>query len=69
MPADRPSAAHKLVLPGSACWISIAGQVLDGPPGEVIRRLSTFLLIPAGYNRQGFEYRRRSASGALMENR
>ena len=31
-------------------------QVLDGPPGEAIRRLSTFLLIPVGFNRQGFAY-------------
>jgi hypothetical protein len=31
-------------------------QVLDGPPGDATRRLSTFLLIPVGFNRQGFAY-------------
>jgi hypothetical protein len=43
-------------LHGFAPWISIAGQVLDGPPGDTTRRLSSFLLIPVGFNRQGFAY-------------
>jgi len=32
-------------------------QVLDRPPGNTTRRPSSFLLIPVGYNRQGFAYR------------
>jgi hypothetical protein len=43
-------------LHGFTAWISIAAQVLDGPPGDTTRRLSSFLLIPVGYNRQGFAY-------------
>jgi hypothetical protein len=43
-------------LPRFAPWISIKGQVLDGPPGDVARRLSSFLLIPVGSNRQGFAF-------------
>jgi hypothetical protein len=43
-------------LRGFTSWISIAKQVLDGPPGDATRRLSSFLLIPVGYNRQGFAY-------------
>jgi hypothetical protein len=43
-------------LPELASWTLIAEQVLDGPPGDVIRRLSSFLLIPVGYNRQGFAF-------------
>jgi hypothetical protein len=39
-----------------AAWISIVGQVHDGPPGATTRRLSSFLLIPVGYRRQGFAY-------------
>jgi hypothetical protein len=31
-------------------------QVHDGPPGATTRRLSSFLLIPVGYHRQGFAY-------------
>jgi hypothetical protein len=31
-------------------------QVLDGPPGFTARRLSSFLLIPVGTNRQGFAF-------------
>jgi hypothetical protein len=31
-------------------------QALDGPPDAIIRRLSSFLLIPVGTNRQGFAY-------------
>ena len=41
---------------GFTSWISIAEQVLDGPPGDTTHRLSSFLLIPVGYNRQGFAY-------------
>ena len=33
-------------------------QVLDGPPDVVIRRLSTFLLIPVGLHRRGFAFYR-----------
>jgi hypothetical protein len=43
-------------LHGFTAWISIAAQVLDGPPGDATRRLSSFLLIPVGHNRQGFAY-------------
>ena len=45
-----------MVLHGFTSWISITEQVLDGPPGDATRRLSSFLLIPVGYNRQGFAY-------------
>ena len=31
-------------------------QVLDGPPGLAVRRLSTFLLIPVGQHRRGFAF-------------
>jgi hypothetical protein len=31
-------------------------QALDGSPDAIIRRLSSFLLIPVGTNRQGFAY-------------
>jgi hypothetical protein len=31
-------------------------QALDGPPDAIIRRLSSFLLIPVGFNRQGFAF-------------
>jgi hypothetical protein len=31
-------------------------QVHDGPPGVATRRPSSFLLIPAGSNRQGFAF-------------
>jgi hypothetical protein len=48
--------AHKIALHGFAPWTSIAAQVLDGPPGDATRRLSTFLLIPVGFNWQGFAY-------------
>jgi hypothetical protein len=34
----------------------MTGQILDGPPDDIIRRLSSFLLIPVGYNRQGFAF-------------
>jgi hypothetical protein len=44
----------KIVLHGFARRISIARQVLDGPPGDATRRLSSFLLIPVGFHRQGF---------------
>jgi hypothetical protein len=44
-----PTALH-----GFACRISIAAQILDGPPGFITRRPSTFMLIPVGMNRQGF---------------
>jgi hypothetical protein len=47
---------QKRVLHGFTSWISITEQVLDGPPGDATRRLSSFLLIPVGYNRQGFAY-------------
>jgi hypothetical protein len=40
--------AYKSVLHGFVWWILIGGQVLDGPPGDITRRLSTFLLIPVG---------------------
>ena len=43
-------------MQGFAPWISIIGQVLDGPPGDTARRLSSFLLIPVGFNRQGFAF-------------
>jgi hypothetical protein len=49
-------AAHKLILRGFSRWTSIAAQVLDGPPGFTARRLSSFLLIPVGINRQGFAF-------------
>jgi hypothetical protein len=52
--------AHKIVLHEFAAWISIVGQVHDGPPGATTRRLSSFLLIPVGYRRQGFAYRPRN---------
>jgi hypothetical protein len=45
-----------MALHGFGPWPSIIAQVLDGPPGDAIRRLSTFLLIPVGSNRQGFAY-------------
>src|ERR1035438_2802682 len=45
-----------MALHGIGPWTSIVGQVLDGPPGEATRRLSTFLLIPVGSSRQGFAY-------------
>jgi hypothetical protein len=48
--------AQKIVLPELASWKLITGQVLDGPPGELIRRLSSFLLIPVGHHRQGFAF-------------
>jgi hypothetical protein len=38
-------------------------QVLDGPPGVTTRRLSSFLLIPVGYHRQGFASVRRADAG------
>jgi hypothetical protein len=50
------NSAHKIALHGFACWTSIAAQVLDGPPGFTTRRLSSFLLIPVGINRQGFAF-------------
>jgi hypothetical protein len=50
------SFAHKIVLRGFSSWIFIQAQVLDGPPGITARRLSTFLLIPVGFNRQGFAF-------------
>jgi hypothetical protein len=37
-----------LVLHQFVPWISITAQVLDGPPGDTARRLSSFLLIPVG---------------------
>jgi hypothetical protein len=43
-------------LHGFTPWTSIAAQVLDGPPGDAARRLSTFLLIPVGSHRQGFAF-------------
>jgi hypothetical protein len=45
-----------MALHGFGPWPSIVTQVLDGPPGDATRRLSTFLLIPVGFNRQGFAY-------------
>jgi hypothetical protein len=38
--------------------LQLLAQVLDGPPGFTTRRLSSFLLIPVGINRQGFAGRR-----------
>jgi len=37
-----------MVLHRFAWQILIAAQVLDGPPGDATRRLSSFLLIPVG---------------------
>jgi hypothetical protein len=48
--------AHKTVLRGLAWWILVMRQVLDGPPGVINRRLSTFLLIPVGLHRRGFAF-------------
>jgi len=47
----------------SFCVVDFNGlqQVLDGPPGDATRRPSTFLLIPVGYNRQGFAFGRATA--------
>jgi hypothetical protein len=56
MTGEEQFFAHKIFLDGFAPWISIAGQVHDGPPGVDTRRLSSFLLIPVGYHRQGFAY-------------
>jgi hypothetical protein len=39
---------------GFTSRMSIAKQVFDGPPGDTVRRRSSFLLIPVGYPRQGF---------------
>jgi hypothetical protein len=39
-----------------APWNLITRQVLDGPPGDITRRLSSFLLIHVGFNRQGFAF-------------
>jgi hypothetical protein len=50
--------AQQIALRGSARRLSIAMQVLDGPPGFTARRLSSFLLIPVGINRQGFAFLR-----------
>jgi hypothetical protein len=43
-------------LRGLEGWILIIAQVLDGPPVFTSRRLSTFLLIPVGFHRQGFAF-------------
>jgi hypothetical protein len=40
--------AQQIALRGCARGLSIAVQVLDGPPGFTARRLSSFLLIPVG---------------------
>jgi len=42
-----------MVLHGFTSWISTAEQILDGPPGDIAPRLSSFLLISVGYHRQG----------------
>jgi hypothetical protein len=41
---------------GSRRGLQFGLQVLDGPPGVAIRRLSTFLLIPVGQHRRGFAF-------------
>jgi hypothetical protein len=47
-PLFKQLLAQQIILRGCVRGLSIVMQVLDGPPGFIARRLSSFLLIPVG---------------------